>query len=133
MTKNLIQELKMFTCLIRYVVDPTKLDEFEEYAKAWIPLIEKYGGTHHGYFVPGRPTDRFPDATFSFPGLGKNGPDNIAVALFSFPDLDTYYSYRKAVGDDPDCKAATKRFNETKCFSSYERNFLRPIFLDDTG
>jgi hypothetical protein len=121
----------MFTCLIKYVVDPNKLNEFEEYARAWISLIEKYGGTHHGYFMPGTSPDQFPDPSFSFPGLGKAGPDNIAVALFSFPDLETYDSYRKAVAGDPGCEAATKRFNETNCFSSYERNFLKPIFRED--
>lgn len=118
----------MFTCFIRYTIDPDKLNEFEEYARAWIFLIEKYGGIHHGYFVPGKAAERFPDATFSFPGLGKNGPDNIAVALFSFPNVEAYDFYRAAVSEDPLCKAATERFNETRCFSGYERNFLNPIF-----
>jgi hypothetical protein len=118
----------MFTCYIQYTIDLNKLNEFEEYAKAWIFLIEKYGGTHHGYFVPGKAGDAFPDATFSFVGLGRNGPDNIAVALFSFPDVETYDAYRIAVSEDPLCKTTTERFKETKSFSSYERNFLKPIF-----
>lgn len=121
----------MFTCVIRYELDPRKLNEFEEYAKAWIPLIEKYGGTHHGYFVPGGSNDQLPDPTFSFPGLGKKGPENIAFALFSFPDVEKYEAYKKEVAEDPACKAATARFNETKCFSGYERNFLKPIFAAD--
>jgi hypothetical protein len=29
----------MFTCCIRYTVDPNKLDEFREYARSWITLI----------------------------------------------------------------------------------------------
>jgi hypothetical protein len=29
---------------------------------------------------------------------------------------------------DEGCKAATARFNETKCFSAYEGSFLVPIF-----
>ncbi|MBI3541742.1 MAG: NIPSNAP family protein [Deltaproteobacteria bacterium] len=91
-------------------------------------LIEKYGGTHHGYFIPGESSDHLPQATFSFPGLGKDGPTNIAVALFSFSSLESYEAYRKNVSEDPGCKAATDRFNETKCFSSYERNFLIPLF-----
>jgi len=118
----------MFTCLIRYVVEPDKLDAFEEYAHAWIALISKHGGIHHGYFVPGRETDRFPEAEFSFPGLGRPGPENIAVALFSFPDVEAYDAYRTAVAQDPACRSATARFHETKCFSSYERTFLRPLF-----
>ena len=117
----------MFTCFIRYQVNPEKLAEFREYAHAWIGLINKYGGTHHGYFVPGD-TDAMPTAAFSFPGLGSDGPPNIAVALFSFPDVAAYDRYRAAVAQDDLCKAATARFNETRCFTGYERSFLVPIF-----
>ena len=117
----------MITCYIRYHLVPGRLDEFEAYAKAWIPLIEEYGGTHHGYFLPGKNPKEFPDPTFSFPGLGKQAPDNIGVALFSFPDQDSYERYKKDVADDPRCHAATKRFDQAPCFESYERSFLKPI------
>ena len=118
----------MFTCFIRYKVEPDKLEEFKEYARSWISLIRKYGGTHHGYFIPGTTADNLPTATFSFPGLGNDGPPNIAVALFSFPSIEAYDKYRRDVSEDAACKAATSRFNETKCFSSYERTFLLPMF-----
>ena len=118
----------MFTCFIRYQVEPGKLAEFREYARAWIALIRKYGGTHHGYFLPGAKDDRLPTAAFSFPGLGTEGPPHIALALFSFPSIEAYERYRVAVAADDGCKAATDRFNETKCFSGYERTFLVPIF-----
>ena len=117
----------MFTCFIRYELAPERLQEFEEYARAWIALIEKYGGTHHGYFVPGGPDDRFPEASFSFPGLGREGPANIGVALFSFPDVEAYEKYRREVTEDEFCKSATARFKETPCFTGYERTFLKPI------
>ncbi|MCE9683695.1 NIPSNAP family protein [Halomonas sp. M5N1S15] len=42
----------MLTCDLRYVIDPYKLKEFEHYARLWIPLVEKFGGEHHGYFLP---------------------------------------------------------------------------------
>jgi hypothetical protein len=118
----------MFTCVIRYRVEPEKLPEFREYAHAWIALIRKYGGTHHGYFVPGTADDSLPDPTFSFPGLGVAAPPDTAFALFSFPSVEAYDQYRVAVAEDEDCKAATARFNETPCFSGYERSFLVPIF-----
>ena len=118
----------MFTCFIRYKVEPGKLSEFKEYARAWIPLIRKYGGTHHGYFVPGTSGDDLPEPAFSFPGLGTAGPPNIAVALFSFPGIEAYDAYRRDVAQDDGCKAATARFNETRCFSGYERTFLMPVF-----
>jgi hypothetical protein len=118
----------VFTCVIRYRVEPAKLAEFRDYAHAWIGLIRKYGGTHHGYFVPGADEDSLPDPTFSFPGLGAPAPADVAIALFSFPSVEAYDAYRAAVAEDEGCKAATTRFNEAPCFSSYERSFLTPIF-----
>lgn len=122
----------MFTCLVKYTVDLNKLDAFEHYARTWIHLIEKYGGTHHGYFMPGDESSEFPEARFSFPGLGKQGADDVAVALFSFPDVASYEKYRKDVCDDEECKTITAYFNKEKPFTSYERNFLSPILLKDS-
>jgi hypothetical protein len=118
----------LFTCVIRYWIEPGKLAEFREYAQAWIGLIRKYGGTHHGYFVPGPTNDSLLDLAFSFPGLGRAAPADVAFALFSFPDVEAYDQYRAGVAEDEGCKAATVRFNETRCFSGYERSFLVPIF-----
>ena len=114
----------MITCFIRYTIDPEKTADFQHYARVWMPLIEKYGGTHHGYFLP----DETPSsAAFSFPGIGEEGPDNVAIALFSFPDLETYENYRVKVAEDPECHAVTKHFNETKCFVKYERTFIKRV------
>src|SRR5271156_558501 len=111
----------MFTCVIRYRVEPGKLAEFREYAQAWIGLIRKYGGAHHGYFVPAAADDSLPEPAFSFPGLGTAAPADVAFALFSFPNVEAYDQYRAAVAEDEGCMAATVKFNETRCFSSYER------------
>jgi hypothetical protein len=114
----------VITCYLRYVINPDRLAEFEHYARAWMRLVEKYGGTHHGYLVPG---ENPPSAAFSFPGVGAEGPDNIAIASFSFPSVEAYEEYRRKVADDPECRAATKHYNETKCFTRYERTFMRPV------
>lgn len=100
----------MITCHIRYVLDPAKLSEFERYGKMWIPLVEKFGGKHHGYFLP------------------SEGANNIALALFSFPSLASYEEYRAKSFEDPECKAAFRYAEETRCFLSYERSFFRPVF-----
>lgn len=118
----------MFTCIIRYTVVADRRDELEAYARAWIALIRKYGGQHHGYFVPPREGAEVPSATFSFPGLGVDGPSDVAYALFSFPSVEAYERYRSEVKTDPECEAATARFNERPWFSRYERSFLTPIF-----
>lgn len=99
----------MVTCYLRYVIDPNKLKEFEHYGRLWLPLIEKFGGTPHGYFLP------------------SEGANNIALALFSFPSLATYETYRTLSLQDPECRAAFKYAKETQCFLSYERSFFRPV------
>ena len=114
----------MITCFLRYTIDPDKLLEFEHYAGVWMRLIEKSGGTHHGYFVPGAGP---PAAAFSFPGIGEEGPDNVAVALFSFPTVAAYESYRREVTNDPECLAITSHYERTKCFTKYERTFMRAL------
>src|SRR5215471_7402838 len=77
----------LITCFIRYTIDPARLADFEQYARTWMRLIEKYGGTHHGYFVPGESP---PNTGFSFAGIGEEGPTDIGIALFSFPSVEAY-------------------------------------------
>jgi len=76
----------------------------------WIPLVNKFGGTHHGYFMP------------------SEGANNVALALFSFPSLAEYEKYRNNSFKDEDCIAAFKYAEDTDCIISYERSFFRPVF-----
>ena len=100
----------MITCYLNYVIDPYKTKEFEHYAKLWIPLVNKFGGTHHGYFLP------------------SEGANNKALALFSFPSLAEYEEYRVKSLEDKECIDAFKHAEDTKCILSYERSFFRPVF-----
>ena len=60
----------MITCYLRYEVRPDKLAEFEAYGAMWLELVPRFGGTHHGYFLP------------------SEGASDVALAIFSFPSLD---------------------------------------------
>ena len=100
----------MITCYLRYLIDPYKLAEFEHYGKLWIPLVEKVGGAHHGYFLP------------------SEGASNVALAMFSFPSLAAYETYRERSLADAECQAAFRYAEETRCIVSYERSFFRPVF-----
>jgi len=100
----------MVTCYLRYVIDPFKLEEFEKYAKMWIPLVTRFGGSHNGYFLP------------------SEGANNIALALFTFPSLADYEQYRKGSLENDDCISAFKYAEDTKCILSYERSFFKPVF-----
>jgi len=98
------------TCYLNYVIDPYKKEEFEHYAKLWIPLVNKLGGQHHGYFLP------------------SEGASNIALALFTFPSSAEYEQYRKESLSDSECLAAFKYAEDTRCILSYERSFFNPVF-----
>ena len=99
----------MITCYVKYIIDPKKVSEFEEYAKLWIPLVTNFGGTHHGYFLP------------------SEGANNVALALFSFPSLADYEQYRIDSTEDQGCKQAFEFAEKTNCIVSYERSFFRPV------
>jgi NIPSNAP len=100
----------VITCFLKYEVDADKIADFEVYAKMWIPLVEKFGGKHHGYFLP------------------SEGASDVAYALFSFPNLADYEEYRRKAATDEDCQKAMDFYRETKCFRRYERSFMRPVF-----
>ena len=100
----------MITCYLRYVINPHKLAEFETYARKWLPLVARFGGEHHGYFLP------------------HEGSNNIAIALFSFPSLAAYEDYRIRSQTDPDCLAVYAFERTNKSIISYERSFMRPVF-----
>ena len=76
----------MITCYIRYTLNLDQLDAFAEYGRIWIDLINRLGGTHHGYFLPSQEEQAQEQGRFSFQGLGSEGPTNIGIAVFSFPD-----------------------------------------------
>lgn len=100
----------MITCYLRYIIDPYQLAEFERYGRLWIGLVEKFGGTHHGYFLP------------------SEGHSNVALAMFSFPSLAAYEDYRSRSLTDPECQVAWELAERTRCIVSYERSFFRPVF-----
>jgi len=99
----------VITCVVDYTIDPRKTAEFERFARAWIGLVNKHGGQHHGYFLP------------------AEGASDRALALFSFPSLAAYETYRSRFGVDPEFVAADKIRDDSGCVLRYERTFMRPL------
>jgi hypothetical protein len=112
------------TCQMRYTLDLNKLSAFETYARTWTVLVERHGGVHHGYFIPRVAPD---GVGMSFPGRGYDGPADVAVAMFTFPDEESYRRYREMVSADPECQSAAALVRETGCFTRYEHLFLEPV------
>ena len=100
----------MITIHLRYEIDPDKLQEFTQYGREWIRLVNKLGGTHHGYFLP------------------SEGDSDEAFALFTFPSLAEYEAYRIASRTDPECVQAFQFARDTQCIRRYERRFQSPVF-----
>jgi len=98
----------MITCHVRYEIDPAQIEAFERFATRWMELVDRHGGTHHGYFLP------------------AEGASDIAYALFSFPSLAAYEQYRTLFGVDPEFIEADRIRDESGCVRRYERTFLRP-------
>jgi hypothetical protein len=105
----------MITCVVDYVIDPAKLEDFERFARRWMDLVERHGGTHHGYFLP------------------SEGASDRALALFSFPSLAAYEQYRSLFGNDPDFVEADRIRDESGCVLRYDRTFMRPLLPSRTS
>lgn len=99
----------MITCHLKYQIDPYQIEAFEHYSKLWIGIVNRMGGTHHGYFLP------------------AEGANNIAYCLFSFPGLAEYERYREESKTDPECVSTFALATEKRFIVSYERSFMRPV------
>lgn len=71
------------TCLIRYRIDPYKLDAFEQYARNWGQAIPRCGADLIGYFAP------------------YEGSATTAYGIYNIESLAAYEAYRARLRDDP--------------------------------
>jgi hypothetical protein len=101
----------MITLSIRYTLDPTKLAEFEAYARAWPEAIERCGGKLRGYYLPTKIA----------------GATNIALALIDFPTLAAYEQYREKLMTDRDAVENVRRADAAGCILNEDRSFLRRV------
>ena len=99
----------MITCTLTYKINPAQLEAFETYSKAWIYLVNKMGGTHHGYFLP------------------HEGANNKAWCMFSFASLAAYEHYRTRINAAPDCQATYAYAVTTNRILSSDQPFTRPL------
>lgn len=110
----MLHHVGVITIHLKYEIDADKLEDFEEYGRRWVGLVNRFGGTHHGYFLP------------------SEGDSDIAYALFSFPSLAAYEQYRTDSMTDPECQDAFELARSTRCIKRYERRFLRPLDVTST-
>ena len=97
------------TCCIRYVIDPYKTDDFEDYARQWLTIIPALGGDLLGYFLP------------------HEGTNNIALAMIGFDSLAAYEAYRARIKADGAGMANFRDAQDKRFILSEERTFLTPV------
>ena len=103
----------MITCMLEYRIDRRREAEFEQWCRLWLRLIPRFGGVHHGYFLP------------------SEGHSDIALGLFSFASLADYERYRAEAAEDEEAMAANRFRDETAGVLSWNRTFFRPVLPAD--
>jgi hypothetical protein len=105
----------MITCVLEYRIDRAREADFEQWRRTWLRLIPKFGGIHHGYFLP------------------AEGRSDVALGLFSFASLGDYERYRCAAAEDGEALAATRFRDEHAGVLEWNRSFFRPVLPADNG
>lgn len=90
----------MLTCVIRYQIDPTKKDQFVQYARNWGQAIPRCGADLIGYFAP------------------HEGSSTLAYGIYNVASLAEYEAYRGRL-------AADSLGQENHAFAQRERFLLR--------
>jgi hypothetical protein len=101
----------MITLCIRYTLNPTKLADFEAYARELPAQIKRCGGQLRGYYLPTK---------FA-------GPTNGALALIDFPSLAAYEQYRAKLATDPEAVESVCRIDRTGAVLNEERSILQRV------
>jgi len=97
------------TVFIRYQIDPFQRDAFEAYARRWLAIIPRCGGTVVGYWLP------------------DEGTNNIAFGLISFDSMAAYETYRARLKSDREGAENFRFAQEQRLILAEERTFLRRV------
>lgn len=105
----------MLTCFIRYHIDPTKRDQFEQYARNWGDAIPRCGADLVGYFAP------------------HEGSSTLAYGVYHIESLAAYEEYRERLAADP-LGRENYQFAQTEKFILREdRTFLKLVSAPHGG
>ena len=97
------------TAFIRYELDPSRLDEFESYARRWLKIIPRCGGQLVGYWMP------------------HEGTNYEAYGLITFESLAAYESYRARLKADAEGVSNFRAALEGRFILRESRTFLRLV------
>ena len=99
----------MISCVVEYQIDRAREAQFERFCRLWLELTPKFGGVHHGYFLP------------------AEGASDRAIAVFSFDSLSHYEDYRRRAAKDDQVLAANRIRDAQAGVIRWDRSFYRPL------
>lgn len=97
----------MITCVIKYHIDPTKQEQFKQYARNWGEAIPRNGADLVGYFAP------------------HEGSSTLAYGIYHVDSLAAYEQYRLRLSADPLGKENYEFAQREKFLLREERTFLK--------
>ncbi|MFT6557305.1 MULTISPECIES: NIPSNAP family protein [Sneathiella] len=97
----------MITCFIRYQIDPTKKELFEQYARNWGQAIPRCGANLIGYYSP------------------YEGSSSLAYGVYSIENLAEYEAYRARLMSDKLGKENYEFAQREKFLIKEDRTFLK--------
>ena len=97
----------MLTCIIRYQIDPTKKEQFTQYARNWGQAIPRCGAELIGYYAP------------------HEGSSTLAYGIYNIPSLAAYEDYRARLAQDPLGRKNYEFAQSEKFLVREDRTFLK--------
>ena len=101
----------MLTCIIRYEIEPTKKNEFIQYARNWGQAIPRCGADLIGYFAP------------------HEGSSTLAYGIYTIPSLADYEAYRARLPADPLGRENYEFAQRERFLRREDRTFLTLVSL----
>jgi len=99
----------MLTCVIRYHIDPTKKEQFVQYAQNWGQAIPRCGADLVGYFAP------------------HEGSTTLACGIYNIASLAEYEAYRERLTADPLGRENYEFAKRERFLLREERTFLKLV------
>lgn len=99
----------MLTCVIRYHIDPTKKEQFVQYARNWGEAIPRCGADLIGYFAP------------------YEGSSTLSYGMYNIAGLAEYEAYRARLADDPLGRENYEFAQKERFLLREDRTFLKLV------
>jgi NIPSNAP len=101
----------MITCIIQYQIDPTKRDEFVQYAQNWGQAIPRCGADLIGYYAP------------------HEGSATLAYGIYNIKNLAEYEAYKTRLVANPLARENYTFAQQEKFILREERTFLKCVSM----